>query len=187
MRIRKKDGVGQVSAAQNRGTTPLLQRNNPDSTVEKNNGSCDLLYFVQNMRNEPIILHPVGIIHSPFTSRADAPRQGRGTTTPSVIEIFPEYAPALGTLAGISHIWVLYWMDRAERDLLLARRSDWNEARPVFSIRSPARPNPVALSVGRVIAVDGLMITVTGLEALDGSPVIDIKPYVRDLDCIPES
>ncbi len=139
------------------------------------------------MQREPIMLHPVGIIHSPFSGPGEAPRQGRGTTILSTIEIYPEYAPALGTLSGISHIWVLYWMDRADRDLLLARRSDWKEARPVFSIRSPARPNPIALSIGRVISVEGLVVTVTGIEALDGSPVIDIKPYVRDLDCIPES
>ncbi|NYT07512.1 MAG: tRNA (N6-threonylcarbamoyladenosine(37)-N6)-methyltransferase TrmO [Methanomicrobiales archaeon] len=137
------------------------------------------------MQKEPIILHPVGIIHSPFREEKEAPRQGRvGTTPASMIEIFPEYAPALGTLAGITHIWVLYWMDRADRDLLLARRSDWKEARPVFSIRSPARPNPIALSIGKIIAVDGRTVTVTGIEALDGSPVIDIKPYVSDLDCI---
>ena len=87
-------------------------------------------------------------------------------------------------MEGIRYIWVLYWMDRAERDLLVARRSDWSEARPVFSIRSPTRPNPIALSIGRIISVQGLTITVTNIEALNGSPVIDIKPYVRDLDCI---
>ena len=71
-----------------------------------------------------------------------------------------------------------------ERDLLVARRPEWSDPRPVFTIRSPVRPNPIALSIGTITAVDGLLITVTGLEALDGSPVIDIKPYVRDIDCI---
>jgi tRNA-Thr(GGU) m(6)t(6)A37 methyltransferase TsaA len=136
------------------------------------------------MESDTITIRPVGLIHSPFRERGQAPRQGRGSTVTSTIEIFPEYAPALGTMVGIRYIWVLYWMDRAERDLLLARRSDWSEARPVFSIRSPARPNPIALSIGRIISVQGLTITVTNIEALDGSPVIDIKPYVRDLDCI---
>ncbi|NYT16461.1 MAG: tRNA (N6-threonylcarbamoyladenosine(37)-N6)-methyltransferase TrmO [Methanomicrobiales archaeon] len=139
------------------------------------------------MHEDPIILRPVGVIRSPFRAQGEAPRQGRGGTTTSTIEIFPEYGPALGTLAGITHIWVLYWMNRADRNLLLARRSDWKEARPVFCIRSPTRPNPIALSIGTIISVDLLTVTVTGLEALDGSPVIDIKPYVRDLDCISES
>jgi tRNA-Thr(GGU) m(6)t(6)A37 methyltransferase TsaA len=124
------------------------------------------------------------MIHSPFRERDQAPRQGRGSTVISTIEVFPEYAPALGTLDGIRYIWILYWMDRAERDLLLAHRSDWNEARPVFSIRSPSRPNPIALSIGRIMSVQDLTVTVTGLEALDGSLVIDIKPYIHDLDCI---
>jgi tRNA-Thr(GGU) m(6)t(6)A37 methyltransferase TsaA len=139
------------------------------------------------MHTEPIILRPVGVIHSPFREQGEAPRQGRESTVTSTIEIFPEYGPALGTLVGITYIWVLYWMDRAPRDLLLIRRSDWTAARPVFSIRSPARPNPIALSIGKIIAVDGLGVTVTGLEALDGSPVIDIKPYMHDLDCMPGS
>ena|GEM_PF-6071042 len=69
--------------------------------------------MVEGMNKEPILIRPIGIIHSQFRTRGEAPRQGRGTTSPSTIEIFPEYAPALGTLAGITHIWVLYWMDRA--------------------------------------------------------------------------
>ncbi len=136
------------------------------------------------MESGTITIQPVGLIHSPFRDRGQAPRQGYSSMVTSTIEIFPEYAPALGTMEGIRYIWILYWMDRAERDLLIARSSDWNEARPVFSIRSPARPNPVALSLGRIISVQDQTITVTGLEALDGSPVIDIKPYVHELDCI---
>ena len=132
-----------------------------------------------------ITLEPVGIVHSPYTKPGEAPRQGRDSPAISTLEIFPAYVPALGTMKGISHIWVLYWMDRAERDLLLARRSDWIEPRPVFTIRSPARPNPIALSIGTIQSVSGGTITVNGLEALDGSPILDIKPYIRSLDCIP--
>lgn len=134
-----------------------------------------------------IEMFPVGIIYSPYRDRGDAPRQGAGSDIISTVEVFPEYAAALGSMEGISHIWVLYWMDRAERDLLTVRRPEWSTDKPVFSVRSPARPNPVALSIGKVLAVEGLRVTVTGLEAFDGSPVIDIKPYIRELDCIPES
>lgn len=134
-----------------------------------------------------ITLEPVGVVHSPYTKPGQAPRQGRDSEAVSTLEVFPPFIPALGNMKGISHIWVLYWMDRAERDLLLARRSDWKEARPVFSIRSPARPNPIALSIGEILTVSGGIITVRGLEALDNSPILDIKPYIRSLDCIPLS
>jgi tRNA (adenine37-N6)-methyltransferase len=130
---------------------------------------------------------PVGVIRSPYRGRGDAPRQGAGTPGISTVEVYPEYAPAMGSMEGISHIWVLYWMDRAERHLLTVRRPDWSEERPVFTVRSPARPNPIALSIGKIQSVEGSVITVTGLEALDGSLVIDIKPYIRGLDCIPET
>lgn len=134
-----------------------------------------------------ITLEPVGIVHSPYTRPGEAPRQGRDSQVISTLEIFPAYVPAFGTMKGISHIWVLYWMDRAERNLLLARRFDWSEPRPVFTIRSPARPNPIALSIGTIQSVSGGTITVSGLEALDGSPILDIKPYIRSLDCIPSA
>jgi len=137
-----------------------------------------------------IELEPIGVIHSPFTSRGSAPRQGRSCSEPMKIEIYPQFVPGLGTMEGISHIWVLYWMDRAERDILFAKRPDWGDPRPVFTIRSPARPNPIALSIGRIEAIEEIekgIITVTGLEALDGSPVLDIKPYVVEIDCIFDS
>lgn len=136
---------------------------------------------------ETIELTPIGIIHSPFTGRGQAPRQGRGCSETMQIEIYPQYVPGLGSMEGISHIWVLYWMDRAERDILSAKRPEWKEERPVFTIRSPARPNPIALSIGEIREVKDGIITVTGIEALDGSPVIDIKPYIPGLDCIPDA
>jgi tRNA (adenine37-N6)-methyltransferase len=132
-----------------------------------------------------IELTPIGVISSPFKTNQQAPRQGRVCEECSTITIYPEYKPGLGEMRGISHIWVLYWMDRAERNTLFSRRPDWTEDRPVFTIRSPARPNPIALSIGRIITFNDGVITVSGIEALDGSPVIDIKPYIPDLDCLP--
>lgn len=132
-----------------------------------------------------IEITPIGTISSPFKNRQDAPRQGRECEDCSVITIFSQYKDGIGEMIGISHIWVLYWMDRAERDILFARRPEWKEARPVFTIRSPARPNPIAISVGKILAIEDGTITVTGIEALDGSQVIDIKPYIPGLDCIP--
>jgi tRNA-Thr(GGU) m(6)t(6)A37 methyltransferase TsaA len=137
-----------------------------------------------SMVRASIVLTPVGVIHSPYRERGDAPRQGRDSSVICTVEIFPEFLPAMGTMEGIAYIWILYWMDRADRTLLMARRSDWTEPRPVFTIRSPSRPNPLALSIGKILNIEGRIITVSGIEALNGSPVIDIKPYVRELDCI---
>ena len=134
-----------------------------------------------------ITLVRIGTIHAPFKEPKDAPRQGRGSDTLSVVEIDQAYAPGIGTMEGISYIWILYWMDRAERDILFAKRPEWDEPRPVFTIRSPARPNPIALSIGKIEGISEGTITVTGLEALDGSPVLDIKPYVVEIDCIFDS
>ncbi|NLV27602.1 MAG: tRNA (N6-threonylcarbamoyladenosine(37)-N6)-methyltransferase TrmO [Methanomicrobiales archaeon] len=134
-----------------------------------------------------ISVNPIGIIHSPFLKQGEAPRQGFGCTEKLVIEIYPQYHEGLGNMEGISHIWVLYWMDRADRNSLTAKRPDFNKPKPVFSIRSPSRPNPIALSIGKIENISGGNITVTGIEALDGSPVIDIKPYVVEIDCIFDS
>lgn len=134
-----------------------------------------------------IELNPIGIIRSPFKNRGDAPRQGGECYDCSVVSIFPEYQEGLGEMIGISHIWVLYWMDRADRDVLFAFRPEWKEERPVFTVRSPGRPNPIALSVGRIISIKSGDITVSGIEALDESPVIDIKPYIPGIDNIPDA
>ena len=132
-------------------------------------------------------LTPIGVISSPYRTREDAPRQGRECEGCSTITIYPEFRDGLGEMIGISHIWVLYWMDRADRNTLFSRRPDWKEARPVFTIRSPNRPNPIALSVGRIVSIQSGIITVSGIEALDGSPVLDIKPYILGLDCVPDA
>lgn len=128
---------------------------------------------------------PIGVISSPFKEWQDAPPQGGNSDIRCSITIYPEFREGLGEMLGISHIWVLYWMDRADRGALFARRPDWKEARPVFTIRSPSRPNPIALSVGRIVSYRAGVFQVSGLEALDNSPVIDIKPYIPGIDCVP--
>lgn len=132
-----------------------------------------------------IELTPIGVISSPFKSADDAPRQGRELEGCSTICIYPRFQDGLGEMIGISHIWVLYWMDQAKRDVLFSRRPEWIEERPVFTIRSPERPNPIAISVGRIMSIKKGVIIVCGIEALHGSPVLDIKPYIPGLDCVP--
>ena len=123
---------------------------------------------------------PVGWVESSLTDRAQAPRQGDEGAPDAWLVFEPEFADALGDLAAGAEIIVVTWLDRAARDVLVTRpRGD--PARPltgVFSTRSPDRPNPIGLHRVRVIATDGLRIQVRPLEALDKTPVLDIKPVL---------
>ncbi len=136
----------------------------------------------------PIKLKPVGIISSPYKETYQAPRQGRNTSQISHITIFKEYLDALDGIERNKYIFVLYWFDRAERNLLKVIPAGKTEKRGVFSTRAPSRPNPIALSLVEIISIENTenekIMAVKGLEALDGSMVVDIKPYVRELDCI---
>jgi tRNA-Thr(GGU) m(6)t(6)A37 methyltransferase TsaA len=127
------------------------------------------------------VLRPVGRVASPLTDRATAPRQGDEGAPPAVLEFDPAVAPALDGLVAGAEVLVLTWLDRADRGVLTTRPRD-DPARPelgVFATRSPDRPNPIGLHRVRVTAVDGLRVTVDHLEALDGTPVLDVKPVLR--------
>lgn len=133
-------------------------------------------------------VHPIGIVRSPYQNRGDAPRQGRFTPdTEMEIEIFEEYQNGIGDFAGISHIFVLLWFDRSSRHTLSTTPSYATEIRPIFATRSPDRPNPIGLDIGKITRVAGRTIRVAGLDALDGTPVLDIKPYVPSIDAIPDA
>src|SRR5712671_5891781 len=97
------------------------------------------------------------------------------------VELDPRYAAALDGVAGCSHLVLLYFMDRARRDLLV-QAPRHGERRGTFAIRSPVRPNPSAMSVVRLVRVEGTTLTVIGLDCLDGTPLVDIKPYFATVD-----
>ncbi len=123
---------------------------------------------------------PVGWVESPLTDRAQAPRQADEGAPAAWLAFEAGVAEALRDLRPGTEIIVLTWLDRADRDVLVTRPRD-DPDRPltgVFSTRSPDRPNPVGLHRVSVIAVDGLRVQVGGLEALDGTPVIDVKPVL---------
>jgi len=123
---------------------------------------------------------PVGWVESTLTERAQAPRQGDEGAPAAWLAFEPRVAEALRDLRPGIEIIVLTWLDRADREVLVTRpRNDpRNPLTGVFSTRSPDRPNPVGLHRVQVIAVDGLRIQVAALEALDGTPVIDVKPVL---------
>jgi tRNA-Thr(GGU) m(6)t(6)A37 methyltransferase TsaA len=123
---------------------------------------------------------PVGWVESPLTDRAQAPRQADEGAPAAWLAFETGVAEALRDLRPGTEIIVLTWLDRADRDVLVTRPRD-DPGRPltgVFSTRSPDRPNPVGLHRVSVIAIDGLRVRVGGLEALDGTPVIDVKPVL---------
>jgi tRNA-Thr(GGU) m(6)t(6)A37 methyltransferase TsaA len=129
-------------------------------------------------------IRPIGIIRSPYRVFQDAPRQGRLSETISSIEIFEEYAPGLTHIEQNNYLFVLYWLDRADRTALFATPPGEERARGVFATRSPHRPNPIAIGVVDLLGIDGRRLTVRGLDALDGTPLLDLKPYSPSLDSI---
>jgi tRNA-Thr(GGU) m(6)t(6)A37 methyltransferase TsaA len=123
---------------------------------------------------------PVGWVESPLRDPAQAPRQGREGAPPGWLVFRPEVAEGLRDLAVGQDIIVLTWLDRARRDELstIPRDDPANPRTGVFSTRSPNRPNPIGLHRVRILAVDGLRLQVSDLEALDRTPILDIKPVL---------
>jgi tRNA-Thr(GGU) m(6)t(6)A37 methyltransferase TsaA len=124
----------------------------------------------------------VGRVESPLTDPATAPKQGDEGAPEATIVFAPDVADALADLDAGTEVIVLTWLDRADRDVLAVHpRGD--AGRPltgVFSTRSPDRPNPIGLHRVTILARDGLRLTVRDLEALDGTPVLDVKPVLGD-------
>jgi tRNA-Thr(GGU) m(6)t(6)A37 methyltransferase TsaA len=127
----------------------------------------------------------VGRVESPLVDRADAPRQGDEGAPPAWIVFADAFTPAARDLAPGQDVLVLTWLDRADRTTLTTRPRD-DPDRPelgVFSTRSPDRPNPIGVHRVRIVSVDGPRIGVADLEALDGTPVLDVKPVLdRDTE-----
>lgn len=132
-------------------------------------------------------LKKIGVILSPYIERSDAPRQGRFSDLDMVIEIYPEYSDALKGVEHSSHLFILYWGDRSDRSVLQSRTPFSEEPVGVFSSRSPNRPNPIALCIAEFIRREENRLIVKGLDALDGSPLLDIKTYSPAIDSIPHA
>ncbi|AWN39254.1 tRNA (N6-threonylcarbamoyladenosine(37)-N6)-methyltransferase TrmO [Methylobacterium durans] len=132
-------------------------------------------------------LYFIGRISTPWTRRSECPKNGRQTNAVCTVRVDPAFVPALQNVEGASHLILLYWMDRAARNLVRQRPRHADGSRGTFSLRSPARPNPVALSVVELIRRDGDTLVVQGLDCLDGTPLLDIKPYYASTDSRPEA
>jgi tRNA-Thr(GGU) m(6)t(6)A37 methyltransferase TsaA len=132
-------------------------------------------------------LVPIGVIHSPYKERGDAPRQGRLSDNEITLEIYPQFVDGLKNITSASHLIILYWGDRADRSVLQSPTPFSKEPVGVFVSRSPNRPNPIAICVADFIRLEGNLLIVRGVDALDGSPLLDIKIYAPDIDAFPNA
>lgn len=132
-------------------------------------------------------LYFIGRIQTPWTARKDCPKNARGSDEICTVEVDPLWTAALAGVETCSHLILLYWMDQARRDLVVQRPAHYGEGRSTFSLRSPVRPNPIALSVVRLVKVEGNRLSVVGLDCLDGTPLVDIKPYFASVDSVPDA
>lgn len=130
-------------------------------------------------------LYFIGTIHTPWRTRAECPknpRESKGAVC--TIELDQRYAAGLAGIEAFTHIVVLYFMDQARRDLITQVPRHMGVARGTFALRSPVRPNPIALSVAKLLKVEGNRLSVAGIDCLDGTPLLDIKPYLPTVDAI---
>jgi tRNA-Thr(GGU) m(6)t(6)A37 methyltransferase TsaA len=125
-------------------------------------------------------LRPIGSVSSPLADREAAPKQGDEGAPEAVLEISPRFAEGLQGIAAEDEILVLTWLDRADRDVLSVHPRDdlSNPETGVFATRSADRPNPIGLHRVRLLAIDGTTLRVAGLEAIDGTPILDVKPLL---------
>lgn len=132
-------------------------------------------------------LYFIGRIHTPWKERKDCPKNARGSDAVCTVELDARFRDGLKDVESCSHLVLLYWMDKAPRNLVLQTPSHYGVQRGTFALRSPARPNPIALSVVKLLGIDGNKLSVVGLDCLDGTPLLDIKPYFASTDSVPDA
>ena len=133
-----------------------------------------------------IIYKPIGVIHSPFRDVGGMPIQSAGAKAiKGTVDIFEEYCAGLKDIDGFSHIFLLYHFHRSKGYSLEAKPFLDDVKHGIFSIRSPARPNPIGLSIVRLVRVEKCTLHIENVDIIDGTPLLDIKPYVPDFDIRP--
>lgn len=135
-----------------------------------------------------IRIEPIGIVRTPFVEAAGTPIQSAyGKNIEGWILINESFAPALRDIDGFERLWLVYWMDRASefRTMVLPYRD--NRKHGLFATRSPNRPNPIGISVVRLLGREGSTLYIADLDILDGTQLIDIKPYIPEFDAYPDS
>ena len=137
---------------------------------------------LDRLRRLMLTLHPIGTVRSPYTDRAQVPKgPGARHEADGVLELLPEFEAGLTDIEGFSHLYVLWIFDRAEGYDLMAQPPTSDRPHGVFATRAPRRPNPIGLTVVELLGRDGPRLLVRGLDMLDGTPIVDIKPYLSNI------
>jgi len=126
---------------------------------------------------------PIGVIHSPFKEPKGTPIQPAGAKgIDGTVEVFPEYAEGLKDIEGFSHLILIYYFHLSKGFSLKVKPYMDDEAHGVFAMRGPSRPNPIGISVVRLVKVEGNILYIQDVDMVDGTPLLDIKPYVPEFD-----
>ncbi len=129
-----------------------------------------------------ITMKAVGVVRSPYTEASQIPKGcGARHEAEGTLEVLPEYEQGLTDIEGFSHLYVLWVFDRAGECELLGRPPTDTRPHGVFATRSPRRPNPIGLTVVRLLGREGSRLRVAGVDMLDGTPILDIKPYLSNV------
>jgi len=140
------------------------------------------------MKPHAITYRPIGVIHSPYTRQDGTPIQpALANRAAGTVEVEPQYVEALTDLEGFERIWLLYHLDRSTpwRSIVVPFLDDREHG--VLATRAPARPNAIGMSAVELVSVSGAQLHVRGVDILDGTPLLDIKPYVPQFDAFPSS
>jgi tRNA-Thr(GGU) m(6)t(6)A37 methyltransferase TsaA len=125
----------------------------------------------------------IGVIHSEYTDKKSTPIQSFYSRSKGTVELFPEYAAGLKDIEGFSHIFLIYHFHQAEKPSLITRPFiDHKAERGIFAIRHYNRPNPIGISVVELAGVKNNVLEICGIDVLDGTPLLDIKPYISLFD-----
>jgi len=125
----------------------------------------------------------IGVVHSPFKEPKNVPIQAASKATVGTLEIYPEYTEGLQDVEGFSHLILLYHFHLVKGCSLLVKPFLDDTLHGVFATRSPARPNKIGLSVVRLTGIKNNILQIQNVDIIDGTPVLDIKPFVPDFDC----
>ena len=126
---------------------------------------------------------PIGVIHSPFKEPKGTPIQPAGAKgIDGTVEVFPEYVEGLKDVEGFSHLILIYHFHLSQGSSLTVKPYMDNEAHGVFAMRGPSRPNPIGISIVRLVKIEGNILYIQDVDMVDGSPLLDIKPYVPEFD-----
>jgi tRNA-Thr(GGU) m(6)t(6)A37 methyltransferase TsaA len=136
-----------------------------------------------------LIVSPIGRLRTPWKTTSECPRNGRRGDVPECrVEVDDAFVPGLKDLDGYSHLILLYWLDQAGAPAMVFTPPNDTEPRGMFATRTPRRPNPIGLSVVKLEGFDGPgVLRVRYLDCVDGTPLVDIKPYLPSTDAEPEA